>query len=295
MKPERQFNANEGDYSIGLAGPDAIEEDIDTLARMFDPLTTHSDGSTGGISTENIQENVINDDLIGDRTINDAIPDEYSNTGKLGKLLSFLAKVIKEIKGTSTWYEEPADTIENIDTRVTNHKTSNDHDSRYYTEIEIDNKVSLLATKSDVYSKQEIDPWLAVVGGETNIKEEVFIIVSSNNGDGTFSYSDSGELIVGELGESGEQIFNLVTGTYEPGNNRIEAMINDTLRRSAKSGGLIEINNHQVAITFPEGNGAEITFKYYERIGLTGEHNVIIGENKPLPTKGNTVWFKVIG
>ena len=141
---------------------------------------------------------------------------------------------------------------------IVSHKKSNDHDYKYYTKILIDDKLSAINSSIQLvnthldshknsndhdkryYTKEELTPWLK--GGDTIIKEEVFIIVSSNNGDGTFTYSDNGELVVGELGESGEQIFNLVTGTYEPGNNRIEAMINDTLRRSVKSGGLIEIN-----------------------------------------------------
>ena len=356
MKPERQFNANEGDYSIGLAGPDAIEADLDTLARMFDPLTTHSYGEEGGISTENIQDDAIEDSLIGDRTIDDSITDNYTNTGKLGKLLSFLGKAIKAIKGTAKWYDAPADTIANIHTRVStnttniaNHKTSNDHDyryytrtqldsgqldnryytesevdskvsnintamanhkissdhdGRYYTEIEIDSKVSLLATKAenslkankeDVYTKKQIDPWLAVVGGETNIKEEVFHILTSNNGDGTFYYTINGEdTIIGELLENGEQVFELIEGYYDLGLNRLEIFIGDTLRRTVKSGGIIEIDNYRFALTQPEGSGAEITVKYYERIGLSGEHNIIISKTKPLPTDGNTLWFKII-
>ena len=37
------------------------------------------------------------------------------------------------------------------------------------------------------------------------------------------------------------------------------------------SGGLIEISENEIGIS-PEGNGAEITIFYYERIGLMGEH-----------------------
>lgn len=53
FKPIRTFSANEGDYSVDNAGPDAIERDLDELAAMFDPTAVHFDGSPGGISPEN--------------------------------------------------------------------------------------------------------------------------------------------------------------------------------------------------------------------------------------------------
>lgn len=353
-KPVREFSANEGDYSIGLSGPDAIEKDIDTLARMFDPLTTHDGGLPGGIGTENIQNNALTDSLIGDRTINDVIPDAYINTGKLSLLFSLIAKAIKAIKGTATWFDNPSDTINNIHTRVTtnttnmtNHKASNDHDTKYYTKVlidggqldnryfteaelnngqldgryfteaEINAKVALLATKiendlkanaSEVftkdqlnanqlgtiyYTKTELIPWLG--GGDTNVKEEVFTIVNSNNGDGTFNYSDGVDNILGTLTPEGYQIFTLTKGYYELDTSRIEATINDTLRRSVISGGLQEIDITHIALTSPEGTGAEITFKYYERIAMAGEYNVRMGDVKPLGNNGKNMWFEVIG
>ena len=59
LKPIRTFTADEGDYSIGIAGPDQIEHDIDELCKKFDPLSTMSDGVPGGISGDNIQEDAI--------------------------------------------------------------------------------------------------------------------------------------------------------------------------------------------------------------------------------------------
>lgn len=281
MKPERQFNANEGDYSVGLAGPDAIEEDIDTLARMFDPLTTHVDGTTGGIATENIQDGAITDTAIGNRTINDSTADVYTNTGMIGKLLSLIAKAIKGLKGTTNWFEAPSDTINNIHTRVsanatniTNHKTSADHDSRYY-------------------PKEVIDPWLSAYGGETIIKEEVFVILSSDNGDGTFTYSNGVNTVVGNLLEGGEQVFTL-NGQFDVGLNRLEVFVDDTVRKSVNSGGIIEVGSNQFSLVYPEATGTEITAKYYERIGLTGEHNIIVSNTKPVPSAGKTIWIKII-
>lgn len=281
MKPERQFNANEGDYSIGLAGPDAIEEDIDTLARMFDPLTTHVDGTTGGIATENIQDGAITDTVIGDRSINDSIVDDYTDTGVISKLFSLLAKTIKGLKGTANWFDIPSDTINSIHTRVSEnatniskHKDSSEHDKRYY-------------------SKEELNPWLSSYGGETIIKEEVFIILSADNEDGTFTYSDGANIITGILLENGEQIITL-NGQYDVGLNRLEVFVDDTIRKSVNSGGIAEIDSNKLALIYPEMSGTEITVKYFERIGLTGEHNVIVSSTKPVPSAGKTIWIKII-
>jgi len=209
------------------------------------------------------------------------------------------------------------------------HKASNDHDSkyytkilmdagqmdsRYYTETEINSTVATLATKvennlkansADVYSKASLNagqldnryytqaylvPWLR--GGDTSVKEEVFTIINSNLGDETFSYSVGAGTIIGSLGLNGEQIFTLNEGVYEVGTNRIEAIINDTLRRSVASGGLLEVDINQVALTSPEGSGAEITVKYFERLGMAAEYNIKMSAVKPPANNGKTMWFK---
>lgn len=318
-KPLRQFSANEGDYSVGDAGPDAIERDIDTLIRMFDPLTTHDTGESGGIAAENFQAGAITDSVIGNRTISDTIADAYSNTGILTKLLSFIAKTIKALKGTANWYDSVPDTISNIHTRVnTNqtsissvstalntHKTSSDHDGRYYTETELNNGAldSRYYTETELnngqldsryYTKDYLANWLN--GGETIIHEEVFTIVNPNIGDGTFTYTINGvDNIVGTLLGNGEQVFALTDGYYDVGMNRLEVTVNDTLRRSVASGGVIEVGPQAFALTTPEGSGAEITVKYYEKIALAGEYNTIIGDTKPPANNGRTLWFRITG
>lgn len=150
------------------------------------------------------------------------------------------------------------------------HEASGAHDSRYYT-------------------KSELTPFLT--GGDTIIKEEVFTIVNADNGDGTFTYNDGTINIVGQL-QSGGQVFTLTKGTYELGKNRIEATINDTLRRSLASGGLTEIDASTILLTSAEGAGAEITFKYYERLGLSYDYSVSFRPDVPPFNNGHTMWFE---
>ena len=163
-------------------------------------------------------------------------------------------------------------------------------DNRYYTETELNNgQLNTL-----YYTKTDLIPYLT--GGDTLIHEEVFTIVSADNLDGTFTYTSNGiDNIVGTLGGSGEQIFELVEGNYTPGFNRVEAIVNDTLRRSVVSGGLIEVDGTHIGLTSPEGVGAEITIRYYERIGAAGEYNIRLTATQPPQLDGRTIWFQITG
>ncbi len=172
---------------------------------------------------------------------------------------------------------------------LTNHKTSGDHDSRYYTKTQLDAG----QLNSIYYTKAELTPFLR--GGDTLKKEEVFTIVSSNNGDGTFTYSADGVNKIGQLTAEGYQIFNLTKGVYTPGENRLDVYIDDTLRRSASSGGIIETSTSSFALALPEGVGREITAVYFERLGIAAEYNIKLGTEKPPANNGKNMWFKIIG
>lgn len=189
--------------------------------------------------------------------------------------------------------------VSDYNTKILNHRTGADHDGRYYTETEINAFLAALATKAEnalkadkteVYTKTEIHQYLQ--GGDTIIRREVFTIITSDNGDGTFTYKDNSDVEhIGELGPNGEQIFTLQKGAYLLGEERIEAVINDTLERSVTSGGLQEVDQTHVALTIPEGAGAEITIKYFERIALVGLGLVNIGPTKP---GVQSIWFEVV-
>jgi len=143
------------------------------------------------------------------------------------------------------------------------------------------------------YTKDALTPFLS--GGDTLIVEEVFTIENPNDGANGFTYTDkNGTTQTGTLDGSGNQVFTLQSGFYQLGGNRIYGLINDTIRRSPSSGGLVEVDATHIAIV-PQAAGAEITFVYFQRTGLTGEHNVIVGATQPPNGNDNTLWFKVVG
>lgn len=171
---------------------------------------------------------------------------------------------------------------------ISTHKTSDDHDYKYYTKTLLDSG----QLDNRYYTKADLIPWLR--SGDTVIREEVFVITDANLGDGTFQYTQDGDVFIGELTEDGSQIFRLNTGIYDPGANRLEVIINDTLRRSVASGGIEELSNTEFILSPPEDSGAEITAKYYEKLGVAAEYNIRLSPTKPPANDGKTMWFEVI-
>ena len=68
-RPKRMFIGSDGEHTIGLAGAAGLRGDLDNAFRMFDPDMRFSDGSSGGIGTINLQDNVINNDKFADKSL----------------------------------------------------------------------------------------------------------------------------------------------------------------------------------------------------------------------------------
>lgn len=64
--PTLDFNGVEGQRSTGAGSPDAIEGDLQDIARMFDPGATLKSGQPGGIGTINVQDDAITSEKIKD-------------------------------------------------------------------------------------------------------------------------------------------------------------------------------------------------------------------------------------
>ncbi|MDK2932407.1 MAG: hypothetical protein PWP27_217, partial [Clostridiales bacterium] len=136
MKPTRKFTADLGDFSTDLAGPDTIEQDFDQINKMFDPLSTHEDGSTGGIGTENIQDGAITTSKLADSNIdNTKLADDSISTSKIQDNAVTTVKIldgnvttskIKDANITTTKIADKNVTTEKInDLAVTNVKLGN--------------------------------------------------------------------------------------------------------------------------------------------------------------------------
>jgi hypothetical protein len=165
--------------------------------------------------------------------------------------------------------------ISNLQTQVTtntsnittlqNQMTTHTHDDRYYTKSQVDGIGR---------------------GGDTKRHSEVFTIQSIDTPNNNFVYTDKdGNAYTSTLTPEGYQTFTLQKGTYIVGANMLDCWVNDTLYRSAESGGIREDSETSVTLTAPEGAGAEITFVYFEKVGLMGDHamsHTAIGSD-PIP------------
>jgi hypothetical protein len=177
--------------------------------------------------------------------------------------------------------------ITTLNTYVTN------QDAILLTNIEthksnVNNPHNVTPAQLSVYTKAELQPYLR--GGDTVIRYDVFTIVNSNLGNSTFTYSDKNNVIyTGVITPEGYQTFTLTQGEYALAQNRIDATINDTLQRSVASGGLIETSINKVTLTSPEGTGAEITFKYFEKVGIVGTGTTILSPTQP---PSGFFWYK---
>lgn len=129
-------------------------------------------------------DNSVTDAKIGNRTVDSATAVPFSSTGSFTQILSWLARVVRVLNGRPNWYDSPPRNMVQLDTdltaltsqvtnesgtlgnQLTTHKSSDDHDGRYYTEQEVTN---LLTVKADTdhnhdaryYTEGEIDQRLS--------------------------------------------------------------------------------------------------------------------------------------
>src|SRR5690606_23073902 len=113
VKPFREFSADVGQKSMGVAGPDYIERDFDKLFAMLDPNKSLPTGEQGGIGSENMKPGAADDTVIGDREIDDT-QESTGNVGRISDLLNWFANMIKSITGKSSWRVKPACTLEQV-------------------------------------------------------------------------------------------------------------------------------------------------------------------------------------
>src|SRR5690606_27085553 len=81
---------------------------------------------------------------LGQRTL-DPSQAPSGNTGSLRQILDWFANRIRAITGATNWYDSPIITLagaksglDNLQSALDTHKSSGDHDGRYYTKSQLD-------------------------------------------------------------------------------------------------------------------------------------------------------------
>lgn len=269
-----------------IADPNKIEADLDQIYNYIN----------SGLEEDNLADNAVVTRVIADlAVVTSKLADAAVTSEKIADLAVITSKIANLAVITDKIANLAVTTEKLANSAVTTEKLAN---SAVTTEKIEDgavnlNKLNLNDLDRRYYTKEALVPYLR--GGDTIIREEVYTIVNPDNGDGTFTYSSyNGQTLIGTLTPEGYQVFTLQTGTYSLNNNRVEVIINDTLRKSVASGGLVEIDERTVALTQPEGAGAEITIRYFERIGVAAEYNIKVSKTKPPLNDGKTMWFELL-
>lgn len=164
-KPKRTFSADVGQYSVGTAGPDQIEYDLDNLFHMLDPSTLLKDGSTGGIGPDNMS----------DRFTVDQSQSPTSNQGKLHLLVGRIANRLRAVLGLDDWKKDPPITL----------KAAKEH-------VDDDDKHSGIAKINN----------LGTPGGTVNISAGTGITVSTNPATQTLTLTATGETVAAAHAET---------------------------------------------------------------------------------------------
>jgi len=127
------LNAIKNTINAGIQS-DNIEDLAVTTTKIADLAVTAAKIANSNITTDKIADlavtaakianDAVTDVKIGTRTIDDATVTAYTNTAKITDLLSLIVKTVKNLKGTTNWYDDGADTITNLNSRI----ISNDAD-----------------------------------------------------------------------------------------------------------------------------------------------------------------------
>lgn len=137
-----------------------------------------------------------------------------------------------------------------------------------------------------------------IVARDCKFVTEVYTIEEINEEAKTFKYSEvSGEYRYSTIVEdpvAGESmfVFKLEQGSYLPRRNLMTAKINDTLERTAASGGLVEISNKKVGLLDTLKVGDEITFSYAMRIAIGNPYpRIYMGYTVPDDPEEGDFWL----
>lgn len=169
-KPFRTYSAEQGQKSIDEAGPDALEQDIDTINAMFDPNATHVDGKQGGIGTSNIKPGSFTDMLIGPRTVNDQIADAPANEGTFTQIMSWMARTIRLVTGETSWLVAPAKNFKQVTQETeeavqTANAAESKADSAVITANDADSKADgAVFTAANALGQDTVEPYTGALG-----------------------------------------------------------------------------------------------------------------------------------
>lgn len=157
-------------------------------------------------------------------------------------------------------------------------------------------------TRADIEYSSQTD-WLPIgikndgtisIAKDVMYVEEVFTVVDPRKDiQGLFEYTNAqGEHRHMPFTDEGYPVFELEQGTYSRFRNHLEVTLDDTLNRSARSKGIIEISEKRFALVDELHVGEEITVRYVQTLRLGNPYPRIFVSNKaPTIAEENDFWL----
>lgn len=121
---------------------------------------------------------------------------------------------------------------------------------------------------------------------------EVFTIKNLDDGNGKFTYETAdGQLRHLPKTDEG-YVFELEKGTYAIARDHLEVYIDDVLRRTASTGGVIELSNRRFILQDNLKVGQEITASYYKIFRIGNPYpRIFINQNDPEESETGDIWI----
>lgn len=131
------------------------------------------------------------------------------------------------------------------------------------------------------------------VAKDAVLKYEIFTITNENNGDGTFSYTNTkGELRNGYIDPADNwMVFDLEESSYVLNRNKLEVIVDDVLHRSVVSGGIREIDETRFAM-LPVKKDSEVTVKIVQNFDAGSLYpRLFISDKEPAAKEYGDLWM----
>ena len=121
---------------------------------------------------------------------------------------------------------------------------------------------------------------------------EIFTVKNLDDGDGKFTYETAdGQLRHLPKTDEG-YVFELEKGTYAIARNHLEVYIDDVLRRTASTGGVIELSDRRFILQDELKVGQEITASYYKVFRIGNPYpRIFINSNDPEESETGDIWI----
>lgn len=133
-----------------------------------------------------------------------------------------------------------------------------------------------------------------VIARDSQVCEEVFKIISLDDGNGNFVYenADGEKRHKPVIGKQEKFVFELENGTYLMGRNHLEIKIDDILTRTVASGGIEEISESRFSVNEKLEVGHEITARYVRWTKIGNPYpRIFMNKEEPERPEIGDIWI----